>query len=304
MSGISMDGEAKGYLFTVLSSLLMSASVVINFVALQSVDVATLTFYFFGFGLFGSVILLAITRKFALAKQLFRKHWKPLAVLGLIGGTVSIFWFFALKLVGSSTMGFLMRFSTVFTVALAVVFLKERINRGEIFAGMIVLLGVFLMMFKGSQHIVEGVILALILSLVISLEQLFMKNYVKKIEPLVFNALRLVFTFLVITIYVVARANFEVPPPHVVLLIFLGAILSAVIGFIFYFKALEISELSKVSIIRSLDPFVIFIYSLIFLGSVPTGLQLAGSVLIGIGAFLLVVARHRPKMIVKLWPNF
>jgi len=43
---------------------------------------------------------------------------------------------------------------------------------------------------------------------------------------------------------------------------------------------------------------------MIFLGSVPTGLQLVGSVIIGIGAFFLVVARHKPEIIERILPNF
>ncbi len=299
-----MNDEVKGYIFTVLSSLLMSGSVVMNFVALQSVNVATFTFLFFGFGLFGAILMLIITRKLTKTKILFKKHWKVVAVIGLMGGIISIFWFFALKLVGSSTMGFLMRFSTVFTVVLAVLILKERLNRNEIIAGGVVILGACLMMLQGSEGILTGVAIAVVLSVIISLEQLFMKNYVKHIEPLVFNALRLVFTFLVISIYVISRANLELPSANVMWLIFIGAMLSAVVGFVLYFKALEISELSRVTMIRSIDPFVIFIYSLIFLGDVPSGIQLAGGILIGIGTFLLVVARHKPRLIVKLWPNF
>ena len=51
-----------------------------------------------------------------------------------------------------------------------------------------------------------------------------MKKYVKHIEPLVFNALRLMFTFLVISIYVIARANLVLPSVNIMFLIFLGGL--------------------------------------------------------------------------------
>jgi len=294
----------KGYAFAILSSLLVSSAFVINYIALQSVNIATLMFYFFGFGLIGAIISLVITRKVHKTVGLFKKYWKPVAVLGLVGGTTSIIWLFALKLAGPTSLGFLMRFSTVFTVALGVIYLKERFNRGEIFGAAMMIFGALVMTFKGGDHVIVSVLLALFLSLVVSLEQLFLKRYVKRIEPFAFNALRLLFTFLVVSVYAMARMNLALPPFDVMLLIFLGAILGAVAGFVLFFKALEISELSKVTIIRALDPFVIFIYSLIFLGSVPTGLQLAGGVIIGLGAFFLVLARHRPQIIERLLPNF
>ena len=109
---------------------------------------------------------------------------------------------------------------------------------------------------------------------------------------------------MVVSVYVIVRSDLVIPPVDVMFIVFLGAILSAVVGFVFYFKALEISELSKVATIQSFNPFVVFVYSLIFLGSTLTGLQLVGGMVIGLGAFFLVLARHRPKIVERLFPNF
>lgn len=294
----------KGYLFAILASLLMPAGFITNYIALQSINIASLTFYFFGFGLLGAVIALVITGKLDKSLLLFKRYWKPVAVLGLVNGITAVVWLFALKLTGPSSLGFLMRFATVFTVVIGVVYLKERFNRGEIFGAVMMIIGAFIMAFRGGEHLLVGAFLALFLSLVISLEQLFLKKYVKRLEPLVFNALRLLFTFLVVSVYVIVKSDLVIPPVDVMFIVFLGAILSAVVGFVFYFKALEISELSKVAAIQSFNPFVVFVYSLIFLGSVLTGLQLVGGVVIGLGAFFLVLARHRPKIVERLLSNF
>ncbi len=299
-----MDSHVKGYIFAILSSLLMTSAFVISYMVLQKVSVATMTFYFFGFGLVGALVAVMITGKLGKAKHLLAKHWKALFILGMVGGTTAIFFFFALKLVGSSTLGFMMRFSTVFTVAMGVIYLKEAFNKGEMLGAVVMIIGALVMTFKGGEHIIAGLFIALGISLAVSLEQFFMKNYVKRIEPIVLNALRLLFTFLVVSVYTMARMDLAVPPLDVLFLIFLGSVLAVVIGFVFYFKALEIAELSKVATIRAIDPFVILIYSLIFLGSVPTGLQLAGGVLVGAGALFLVVSRHKPQLIERLLPNF
>ncbi len=294
----------KGYLFAILSSLLMPSAFIINYIALQSTNISTLNFFFFGFGLVGAMISVIITKKFGRLVELFKKYWKPIVVLGLVNGATAVVWLFTLNLIGPSSLGFLMRFATVFIVVLGVVYLKEKFNRGEIFGSVIMIIGVFVMTFKGGDHLIAGVFLALFISLVVSLEQLFLKKYVKEIEPIVFNALRLGFTFLVVLIYVAGRMNLVLPSVDIMFLIFLGAILSAVIGFVLYLKALEVAELSKVTVIQSLNPFIVLIYSLIFLGSIPTGLQLVGGVITGLGAFFLVLARYRPKIIERILPSF
>lgn len=299
-----MDGQTKGYVFAILSSLLMPTAFIANYVALQSINIASLTFYFFGFGLIGAVVSLLVTGKVNKAVELFRKHWKPIAILGLVNGTTAIVWFFALKLIGPSSLGFLMRFATVFAVGLGVVYLKESFNRGEIFGGAMMIVGAFVMTFKGGDHMVTGALIAFFLSLVVALEQLFLKKYVKHVEPIVFNALRLAFTFLVVSVYVMARADLTMPNSDILFLIFITSILSAVVGFVFYFKALEISDMSKVASIQSLNPFIVFVYSLIFLGIIPTEMQLVGGVIIGLGAFFLVLARHKPRIIEKIMPNW
>ncbi len=294
----------KGYVFAILSSLLMPTAFIASYVALQSINIASLTFYFFGFGLIGAVVSLLVTGKMNKAAGLFRKHWKPIAILGLVNGAAAVVWFFALKLIGPSSLGFLMRFATVFAVGLGVVYLKERFNRGEIFGGAMMIVGAFVMTFKGGNHLVTGALIAFFLSLVVALEQLFLKNYVKHIEPIVFNALRLAFTFLVVSVYVIARADLTMASSDILFLIFITSILSTVVGSVLYFKALEISDMSKVASVQSINPFVVFVYSLIFLGSVPTGLQLVGAMVIGLGAFFLVLARHKPRIIERLLPNF
>lgn len=302
-----MKTSTKGYIFAIISSLISTPTFITNFLVLQKTSVSTLTFYFFGFAVIGSFAILAVTGKLGQARRAFKKYAIPVIVIGSIGGVISIFWFNALKLVGSAPMGFFMRFASVFSIAMGVVYLKEKFSKGEMLAASIMILGALILTFKASHNLVQGGMLAITLAFVIALEQFFLKKYVEKVDPYIFNALRLVFNFLIVAAYGMAIGEVHMPSSEWMYTIIIGSAIGAVVGFSLFLKSLELAELSKVTMIRSMDPFMIMIYSALFLHTLPVGMQLLGGITIGIGAFVLILSKQNPRLLesyihrIKVW---
>ncbi len=292
-----MDRHLKGYVYVVLSLLLTSLSFILMTIAVRNVGVTNGAFFLFVVAMATSTAILLVTRNVRESFVLVRKHWRPVIAIGALNAISLFLWLYSLQLIGPSLTAFLGRFGTIFTILMGVIFLKERFNKLELVGAAIMIAGAFVLSYNGGDFIIFGVILVLILSLTFSTWQFLTKIYIKHINPIVMNHIRITVTFIILLIYVGLTRNIEVPSMNILGIIALGSIAGGIIGFILAYKAMELTDLSKISTIQSLEPFVVMLYAYVILGGIPTGYQLLGGLVIVAGVLLLVMARYKPKFI-------
>ncbi|MBI2084684.1 MAG: DMT family transporter [Candidatus Aenigmarchaeota archaeon] len=292
-----MDNHLKGYIYVITSLLLTGVAFIAMTVALRTAEIQTALFFMFATGFVLSSIMLVATRKIDEAKTIAKKYWKPLLVIGALNAVTAFLWLLSLNLVGPSVTAFVGRFGTIFTILMSVIFLKERFNRLELVGALIMIAGAFVLSYNGGNFIIFGVLVVITMSFLFSNWQFMSKRYIKHISPLVMNHARFTITFVIVGTYVLLTGNLSVPSLTPIALIMLSSVCGGIIGFILIYKAMEIADLSKISTIQSLEPFVIMVYSALILGSIPTGYQLMGGIVIVGGALLMILARYRPKFI-------
>ncbi|MBI1978845.1 MAG: DMT family transporter [Candidatus Aenigmarchaeota archaeon] len=298
----SMDNHTKGYLYMVISTLLISIAFIFNTFALRGTNPTTGAFFVFGFSTIGTFAMLVATKKIGKIKQLMPRFWKPLLLIGVLNGVSATLWFYLLGLMGPSLLSFLLRFSTIFMIIMGIVFLKERFSKLEIVGGLIMIAGTFIISYSNGELILFGVSLAMILSAVFSAVQFLNKVYIKEIDPLVINALRVLFTFATVSTIALWTSQLAVPPLATLGWLALSSISAGMIGFLLNFKALQLIDLSKTAVIQSMQPFVVVLYSILLLGSVPSSLQMFGGIVIVVGTIVSVLARYKPKFIARFIP--
>lgn len=297
-----MDDQTKGYLYMAVSTLLISLAFIFNTFALKAINPITGAFFVFAFSMVGTLVMLAVTGKMRKVKQLLSQFWKPLLLIGVLNGVSATMWFYLLGLLGPSLLSFLLRFSTIFMIIMGIVFLKERFSRLEIIGGAIMIAGAFIISYSNGELILLGVSLSILLSIIFSAVQFLNKIYIKEIDPIVINSLRIVFTFVTISAIVLWTSELSVPPITTLGWLALSSICAGIIGFLLNFKALELIDLSKAAVIQSMQPFAVVIYSLLLLGSVPGNMQMFGGTVIIVGTMISVLARYKPKFIARFIP--
>jgi uncharacterized membrane protein len=105
---------------------------------------------------------------------------------------------------------------------------------------------------------------------------------------------RSIFIFLLILGYAFLMGKMQTDIPNSAFLYaFLGGLSGAFIGFIFFYKAMEKIKMSKVMIIRTVEPFLIVIFSFALLMVSPTQNQLIGGSLIMIGIVILSLYENK-----------
>ncbi|MBI3036548.1 DMT family transporter [Candidatus Woesearchaeota archaeon] len=274
-----------GLVYAVLSSLFLSTGFILAKHFLQYTNPETLNTLWFGIAFVVSITLL-LARNASKTLRTFREHWKDGVVIGGANAVAAAFWFQAINIAGPTLTAFLVRFSTIFIIFLGIFFLKEKLHTQDIAGMVIALAGAFTISFANGEYLTTGVAVALAASFAIAVHQVLSKVYVKSINPLALVSLRTLYTALFLLIYAVAFSKLQPFPVSQLPLLTLAVAVNAVLGFVFFYKALELLDVSKVAIIRTLDPFVVVIYALIAFHTLPSLQQFLGGTLVVAGVLV------------------
>lgn len=142
-----MDLKKKGVLLVFLTALVSGASIFINSYSIKGFDSSVFTF---SKNIIVALFLFAILlgfNQFSKLKSLKRKHWIQLSLIGLIGGSIPFLLFFkGLQLTTGTTSAFLHKTIFIYITIFALVFLKEKLNKGLFIGIFLLLLGNYFML--------------------------------------------------------------------------------------------------------------------------------------------------------------
>ncbi|MBI2970956.1 MAG: DMT family transporter [Candidatus Aenigmarchaeota archaeon] len=292
-----MNKQTKGYLYAFISMVLLALGYILNFYLTQHTTAESAAFLLFGFG---TLIAIAISFRYATKKDVkhITKHGKHLLAFGVLNGIGALLWFQTVQSAGPLVTGFLLRFATIFTILLGVLFLKERFNKGEIAGILLVVGGAFTITYT-DVSLLSSAVLAIIASFLFALVALISSVHLKAVRPLVLNNVRIAIMFCMIASYTLLAGRLSIPGPGVLAVAALSALLTIVTALLLFFKALRLIGLSKVAVIGALEPFFIVIFSFLILQRVPTPAQLAGGMVIMLGIGVLLYFRKKPKLVTE-----
>ena len=286
-----------GLVYGILSSLFLSTGFIFTKYFLNYTNPETLNTLWFGIAFVVSIAVLLIRNRQRTIRA-FKEHWKDGLVVGGANAVAAAFWFQAISISGPTLTAFLVRFSTIFIIILGIIFLKEELYIHDIIGLLIALAGAFAISFANGDYMKTGTLVALAASLAIAVHQVLSKVYVKTIDPLTLVSLRTLFTALFLFIYAFAFSKLHAFPLQQVPPLALAIVINAILGFIFFYKALELLDVSKVAIIRTLDPFVVVVYALLAFRTLPSTNQFLGGTLVVAGV-LVTMYGHNVRTVLR-----
>ncbi len=294
-----------GLVYAVLSSLFLSTGFIFAKQFLKYTNPETLNTLWFGIAFIVSIAVLLVRSRQRTIRA-FKEHWKDGLIVGGANAVAAAFWFQAINITGPTLTAFLVRFSTIFIIILGIIFLKEKLHIHDIAGMLIALAGAFMISFANGDYLNIGTLVALAASLAIAVHQVLSKVYVKTIDPLTLVSLRTLFTALFLLAYAAAFSKLQAFPVDRLPFLTLAIVVNAIFGFIFFYKALELLDVSKVAIIRTLDPFIVVIYVLAIFHTVPDQNELIGGTLVVAGVLVTMYGHSIRTMLrtVKWLPWF
>ena len=284
-----MDNKAKGYALTFASSAFIGFSFVANAAAVREIASPVIgPLYVFLAAFIASLLLVAMRKETGHMIGSMKKYRKTVVIIGLLNAVGSISLFFALDAIGPSLTGFFARFSTIFIVILSVLFLGERLGKIEIIGAIIILIGSMSISYSGGPTVAEGMAFALLSAIMLAIVQTLSKKYIEEIRPASLNALRTLFLFLSVLAMVSVTGNLYVPSPATVALLFTAGLSGAFLSAYLRYRAMELIDLSKIALIRAMDPLVIGTYSFFLLGEMLSTTELIGSFIVFAGLMIFM----------------
>jgi drug/metabolite transporter (DMT)-like permease len=167
---------SKGYLLVVFTAIISGFSVFINKFGVgvfKSSEIYTFLRVFLVALILGSILLIFDSRKIRNVK---RKEWFLLALIGLVGGSIPFLLFFkGLKITSSAEGSFIHKSMFLWVAILATLFLKEKIDRRFLFGALILLFANALLLKKFSFLPDRGDLLILIATIFWALENTLSK---------------------------------------------------------------------------------------------------------------------------------
>lgn len=193
----------KGYLLVLGTAVISGFSIFVNQFGVKVVN----SNIFAGLkNIVVAVILLCLLfwfKEWKLLAKLKIKEWLTLILVGLIGGSIPFLLFFkGLSLTSGATTSFVHKTMFVYVIILAILFLKEKINKNLVVGASLLLLGNMLLLkiFNGFQF-GYGEFLVLIATLFWAVEQIISKKALEDISPKIVAWGRMFFGFLFIFIF-------------------------------------------------------------------------------------------------------
>jgi len=198
----------KGYVFVLLTALVSGFSIFFNKFGVSGINPYIFTWsknVLVAIFLFS---LLLLFKDFKTFKTLTNKQWLKLIVIGLVGGSIPFLLFFkGLAMSPSSTAALLHKSMFIFVAALAVFFLKERLHKGFIVAGALLLAGNLFLLKSLSLSFGLAELFILIAVLLWAVETVISKHVLKNLPSRVVAFGRMFFGAIFILLFLAVTGN-------------------------------------------------------------------------------------------------
>ncbi len=290
----------KGILLVLTTSIISGFSVFLNKWGASGIEP-----YFFTFAknLLVAVLLtttLFLVYKFKEFKDLKYKDWWNLILIGFVGGSVPFLLFFkGLTLTSAAQASFFHKTMFIWLVPISWLFLKKRINKYELIAASVMLLGsIFYFQYK-PETLNYGDLLILIAAIMWAFEIALAKKILSHLSGFMVAWGRMFFGAILIFFFLLFKNNgFHFTLDYSVWQ-YIWIAISAVILFAYvatFYNGLKYIPAFTAAAIMALGAPLTSLLSLVFINEKVIPLKITGIILLILGLYLVVFQK-------KLWPQ-
>lgn len=290
--------KTKGYFFIVLGILANSNVYIFSKAALNEVHISQFGFYWFGIGLFWNLLYALKTCKWSTFRHLPVRSALLLLVVALLELVGVTAFFTSIKIIENpAVVSFIGNIGPVFTAILGITILKESFNRKEIAGMALVLVGAFIISYKGETSIrdlfIDGAEYAILSAFLFAVSTVVSKKQIKKLPPPLQSFSRTLILFIFAFAMMLHFNKGFAISGNALLNITIGSIVGPFLTIFAKYNALKYTEASRISILGSMKGLVVMLFAFIYFGSLPLLYQIYGGVISVIGVFLISLGRSR-----------
>ncbi|HLD85155.1 MAG TPA: DMT family transporter [archaeon] len=289
-----MNKEITGTLLAIIAAVVSGVSIPANKVFVVNIDPIVFTAVR---AIIIGIVFLVLSLATNKNKKFFSVSWKYFASIAIIGGAIAFaLYFTGLKLTTAGRAAFLHKTLPLYTALLAFAFLKEKITKKYTIAIFVMFLGT-IAIYSASINPTDlwsnpqlGDMLVISAAILWAVENTIVKKAMKKGETnFVVSFSRMFFGGLILFGAVILMGKTSVlmsfSMQQIINIAISTALLFAYV--LFYYMSLKMINVSKATVLLLIAPVISLILGIIFLREPAPALQIAGSVIILVGAYLI-----------------
>jgi drug/metabolite transporter (DMT)-like permease len=220
-----------------------------------------------------------------------RRHpWFFLAI-GLLVGVNTNMGFAAVLYLDPGTASLLSRTSILFSLALGILWLRERLTRAEVAGTVLVLIGVAVISFQPGDYLRVGALIVIASTLLYAIHSAVVKRYGGDIPFGEFLFYRVAVVAAVLLVLAAAQGALVWPSAVGWGWLVLAGLVNVVVSRGLYYLVLRRMDMSVLTIILTLTPVVTWLWSIALFGGRPTAAEIGGGVATLAGVLIVTASR-------------
>jgi drug/metabolite transporter (DMT)-like permease len=281
------SARSKGNILAVVSSLFQASVLVFWTYLLGLFSRPVLMIYWFGTAalILTGYLLFTKNLKFNFNKKLF----PTLLAFGFLSALTTFLLMTGAKMIGASITSFIMQTTVIFALMYSIFGLKEKFTKKEFIGIIFIALGLFILNWKTNLTIALSSLIVVFAALSQSTNHFLAKKLLPKVPKLQLNLIRVlcIFFFGLIYLFIVGETLRPISF-NALSIIILGVLLGPIFIYVFYYSALQKTNLAIASALKSINPIFTFIIAFIFLGELLTLQQTTAFISLAFGAYLII----------------
>lgn len=291
-----IQDRTKGYLFAFTSVIATSNVYIFSKAAMKDTSLEVFGFYWFLLGLLWNIIFNIQTGNMKQILILTARQWGILSILGVLEVVGTTFFFLAIFTVPNpAIVSFLGNINPLIVTLLGFLILKERYNRPEIFGIILVIIGAFVISYKGGNQIanmfIGGAEYVLLSGIFFGVSAIVTKMNVKTMKPSILALSRTSFLLVFSFIMLLLNSKGFGLSQKAFLNIFIGSILGPFLTVVAGYQAYKYLEVSRVSILGSTKGIFVLVGAYIYLNKFPELYQIIGGIVSIAGVILISLGK-------------
>ena len=288
----NLNSKLKGVLLTLVSATGYSAVYIFAKLAQREIPTNLFLFWWFLFASIWSLLILMAKRDILRFLSKVKEHWVFFLYFGTSEAFATFLFFYMVKKLNPSLISFIVNLQPLFVIFWGFLILSEKLNLFEAIGGGIAITGTVLITYASPEAGIFYMGILLLMTLIYSLNTVLVRYKVKGI-PAIFIAIFRVYTlFTLYTVYLFTIGKFGFPTTFSLINILVGSLLGPVVATYSMFQALKYLKAANVSIIKSIQPFMVVLATYIFLGEKLKANQFLGGIIIIIGINILILGNR------------
>jgi len=286
-----MKYPLRGYIFLVGTAFFTALSYVFGKAVNKDLNPETVIFFWFFGAFFFSIFAVMLIPSQRTELRYLRNYVTIFVLSSIVTAIGAALWIFSLRTIGPPLTSFLMKSQTLFSLLLGIMFLGERLNKGETIGIMLTIAGGVIVAYQEEGYLILGTFMALLSAFFYSLLSFLVKKFAQDLNMLTVANLRALGVAIVVFVYLIITERFQAPGLRDLVFMAFGGLTGAYIAKASQFQSIKLLDVSHSTAVMPLESLFVVLFSYFIFQDLPSVIKLIGGAGIVIGVVFLVIFR-------------